>query len=685
LKIIDDKLSSHVLQLSWVKEKLEAEVNFMKENGAYTTLGVGPEASDAELARAYKVQALRLHPDRGGSTEAFQALQSAYERVLKQRGGDGKKKQKDDEPDAKDAETPAEAEETTATASAESPNSKKKKKKQENDKPETEGNEEVPEPAKDDKPTGSEGSAAVPEEKVEEKAEVNKDAVEEKKDQEDKTKDQTDSASSPSEPEEEAAGQGEQAEDAAQKKAKSKETKAKPKDKKTAQKEAEEGETQTPCRDDAESEDEDSDSDRKSEGLDDSDTSSMDAEDLEKFLTGAAAAIPAEVAAGQAEMSLQGAHMCFRAMRLCSRASAVGSDAWPQLERLASHVLEAAQHVAEACGRISTFAGSVPGTVMPLLDVVSKRSACLRESMVRQVIKNTSGLLQLTEKISGMSKEVAMRQSALVSHATAVLDMLHGLLGRTMVPTSVCEGIADVLETVARLAREAAESGAAASTAIGEAQRHAENLVEVLGAAGLWEKADAEEKGERDAKKKRDGAKKEAEDSSDEEKEPWEQHVEWTCLLQKLNGEVLALQQELRSLVSTDPALIHAVTPMQKEALFAVVAEMLAGSRQTISRAWYAQWVEDDSKAIPATFPELVEVAMATVVSASSWDKVAVPSVDARQYRLAALVDSGLLCTMLQEDLFQHAMQLASNDEGPLLKARFAEIAKAMKMGIVGT
>merc|ERR1719456_2136143 len=93
-----------------------------------------------------------------------------------------------------------------------------------------------------------------------------------------------------------------------------------------------------------------------------------------------------------------------------------------------------------------------------------------------------------------MSKEVSMRQSALVKHATAVLDMLHGLIGHTEVPASVCDGIADVLDTVARLAREAAEAGAAATVTIGEAQRHAENLVEVLGAAGLWEKIDAESK-----------------------------------------------------------------------------------------------------------------------------------------------------------------------------------------------
>merc|ERR1712216_578635 len=140
---------------------------------------------------------------------------------------------------------------------------------------------------------------------------------------------------------------------------------------------------------------------------------------------------------------------------------------------------------------------------------------------------------------------------------------------------------------------------------------------------------------------------------------------------QKLNGEVLTLQQELRGLVNVDPALIPAVSPAQKDALFAIVAELLGQARHGISRAWYAQWVKDDSKSEPSTFPDLVEAALGFVMSASSWEKVAIPSIDARLLRLAALVDSGLLCTMLQEDLFQHALQLASKDEAVSLEARF--------------
>jgi len=300
------------------------------------------------------------------------------------------------------------------------------------------------------------------------------------------------------------------------------------------------------------------------------------------------------------------------------------------------------------------------------------------------VIKGTSSLLQLTEKISSMSKEVSLRQSALVKHATAVLDMLQGLMGYTVVSPTVCESIADVLETISRLSREAAESGAAAAQCIGEAQRHAENLVEVMGAAGLWESIHNKSEEKEEGKGSKDDKGSRDDDSSEDEKEPWQQHADWVLMLKKLNGEVVTLQQEIRSMVTTDPALISAVTPGQKEALFAVIAELLAQARNAVSRAWYTQWITDDSGAGATAFPDLVEVALAFVVSASSWERIALPSIDARLLRLASLLDCRLLCSMLQENLFQHALQLASKEEVPLLEKRFAAATQAIKVGFLG-
>ncbi len=44
----------------------------------WSILGVAPNASAADVKRAYRQRALEAHPDRGGSPAAFQALQVAY-------------------------------------------------------------------------------------------------------------------------------------------------------------------------------------------------------------------------------------------------------------------------------------------------------------------------------------------------------------------------------------------------------------------------------------------------------------------------------------------------------------------------------------------------------------------------------------------------------------------------------
>ncbi len=45
----------------------------------WAILGVTPQATEAELKRAFRKRALETHPDRGGTAEAFRELQRAYE------------------------------------------------------------------------------------------------------------------------------------------------------------------------------------------------------------------------------------------------------------------------------------------------------------------------------------------------------------------------------------------------------------------------------------------------------------------------------------------------------------------------------------------------------------------------------------------------------------------------------
>ena len=59
----------------------------------HQVLGVSPEATDDEIRAAYKRAAMKHHPDRGGSPEAFQAVQDAsaalQNRVCPDCGGKG--------------------------------------------------------------------------------------------------------------------------------------------------------------------------------------------------------------------------------------------------------------------------------------------------------------------------------------------------------------------------------------------------------------------------------------------------------------------------------------------------------------------------------------------------------------------------------------------------------------------
>jgi hypothetical protein len=51
----------------------------------WSTLGLKPDATVQEIKSAYKKRALETHPDRGGTSADFRALQAAYESALKRR------------------------------------------------------------------------------------------------------------------------------------------------------------------------------------------------------------------------------------------------------------------------------------------------------------------------------------------------------------------------------------------------------------------------------------------------------------------------------------------------------------------------------------------------------------------------------------------------------------------------
>jgi len=56
-----------------------------RKNDPYQELGVTPGASDEVIRAAYKAEARRRHPDRGGSNEEMERLNAAFAEIKKQR------------------------------------------------------------------------------------------------------------------------------------------------------------------------------------------------------------------------------------------------------------------------------------------------------------------------------------------------------------------------------------------------------------------------------------------------------------------------------------------------------------------------------------------------------------------------------------------------------------------------
>lgn len=84
-------LKPYISQLAVLRSNLQSRVKELEENAAFFSLGLdrGCRSSDAQIKKAYHALAVRLHPDKGGDTAKFQALQVAYQEVLK------KKKERD--------------------------------------------------------------------------------------------------------------------------------------------------------------------------------------------------------------------------------------------------------------------------------------------------------------------------------------------------------------------------------------------------------------------------------------------------------------------------------------------------------------------------------------------------------------------------------------------------------------
>lgn len=646
------KMSEHLLRLSEQKEVLEAELAELKNHGAYAALGVNPDASDAELARAYKMRALQSHPDRGGSNEAFQALQAAYESILESRPGAGKGPQKSKHGTA------------TSTGPQKTPT----------DKPEAKA------PSAANPPANCETTEEVGKAEMAEKVDTTIDADHEVQLISPKAHREVEEEPEPSPAD---ASLAEVPEPNVPKVDVPKATSEKPFQNPDETATAKEEPSSTAERSDRET------ATSTVLSMDESlsqrltpcgSPNAPDEKLTEDALRALIAGVPAEMISRQAELTVDGARVCQRVANLCKESCSVGIACWPQLRQLAMQCFDIASQVEDSARLVGRRAAQVPHDLVPVLDCVRRVSAKLKKPVAGQLVRGAKGLMKTTEAVADRGRDALLRATTLASSVAqmrlALADI--GLSGNTSL--RLCLGLADLVATVSRLTGNCAHAVGAAAVVVGDAQRTAQNFIDVLEAAGVWASADVPEerkdKTDEDPKEKKDDDASD-DDSDDEDKEPstpgskrWQRHR----LLVSLNAEVTGMQRELRGMVSKSPSLIEAVSGPQKVELFALAAELVEGARIAARRGASARLSPTASEA------DAVESALDFIFAASDWEKVAMPSLGARLLRLASLVDGRLLQTMLREELFDPLLAFARASARPQLEKRFNAAAEAIRL-----
>mmetsp|Transcript_30108 Transcript_30108/g.63817 ORF Transcript_30108/g.63817 Transcript_30108/m.63817 type:complete len:313 (+) Transcript_30108:2-940(+) len=310
---------------------------------------------------------------------------------------------------------------------------------------------------------------------------------------------------------------------------------------------------------------------------------------------------------------------------------------------------------------------------MVVLDTVTKRSSCIRPGAASKVSRGASGLLTATQTITDSARTAVSAATRLHAQAQRMRASLLRLDSESYVTSAGCREAASMVYTTARLAGEAAAAVGDTGVAVGEVQEMARNFVEVLDAAGAWQEEPAPKPEPPPPSKDKE---EEDADSSDEDSAPMTTQSR-QMLLRKINAEVLGLQQELRSLVAKSPALIEVVSVGQKQNLFSLVAELMEKARTEVSKNpnAFVQSKEGSAEA----FVTAVLSAVQFIVAAGKWSKIAVPSLEARLVRLAALLDATKVHEMVVE-LFDHAMACAENPAKVLLREHLTAAANSIRV-----
>jgi len=409
-------------------------------------------------------------------------------------------------------------------------------------------------------------------------------------------------------------------------------------------------------------------------------------------------AIPSEALSKHAELSMDGAKMCARVSILCQKAAALGPSCWIQLRSLALQCLDVAANVGDAAAGVGARAAEVPSELMPVLGQVKSASSKLKKALAVQVVRGARALMRATEKVAENGQEVMLHSKKLAACSSKMTEALKGVADLNEISTQACVTTSELVQTISRLASEAAGCVGHTALSIGNAKQNAINFLAVLEAAGAWAQEESQERSPKEARKKKtsesdpDAESNNSSDSEDSQdsakdspsKEPWSSRVEKHRVLIRLNSEVVQLQQEVRKAIAKSPSLLEAVTTGQKGQIFALVSELIEAARGAVSREWRTSRKAQGASKRAEIFADAVKAELSFVFAAAAWKEVAVPSIEARLLRLASLLDCQLLGRMLTEDLFQHALALADGTAANELAERFEAAFIGMQVGFAG-